>query len=132
MKNRRPKRRYPWGEQAEPSRANYRDSGILSRSAVGCFPNGASPYGCEEISGNVFEWTLSLCGEESAFPYPYAAGDGRENQAASTQVSRAARGGSFFYHLGGVRSAYRGKEPPGRESDNIGFRVVLSPIRSGL
>jgi formylglycine-generating enzyme required for sulfatase activity len=51
-----------WSISCEPNRANYHDTNIGTTSGVGCFPGGVSPYGIQDISGNVWEWMRSLWG----------------------------------------------------------------------
>jgi len=113
-------RRYPWGEGLEPNRANYDDTGIGATSAVGCFPGGASPYGVEDLSGNVWEWTRSLYRD-----YPYDSGDGRESLEGSG--GRVVRGGAFYFPEFGVRCAFRVWVDPLSRYGYLGFRVVVSP-----
>ena len=124
-------RQYPWGEEPDPERANYRDTGIGATSAVGCFPGGASPDGVEDLSGNVWEWTRSLWGDEwqrPDFDYPYDPSDGRENLSAGASVQRVLRGGSFYGADYFVRCAYRNWDFPSSLWDYIGFRVVVAPF----
>jgi formylglycine-generating enzyme required for sulfatase activity len=53
---------FPWGNDADPARANYDDSKIGDTSAVGCFsPN---DFGLYDMIGNLFEWTRSLWGTQ--------------------------------------------------------------------
>jgi len=121
------KRRYPWGEGADANRVNYGETGIHTTSAVGCFPGGCSPYGVEELSGNVYEWTRSLYKG-----YPCLSGDGREDLTAGNDVARVLRGGAFFNYGRLVRCAYRDSDDPNRRDHDLGFRVVVSPIPSDL
>ena len=53
---------YPWGnDKITPELANYTDTGLGVTSTVGCFPRGVSPYGCEEMAGNVWEYCGFSC-----------------------------------------------------------------------
>jgi formylglycine-generating enzyme required for sulfatase activity len=117
---------YPWGDDPDPNRANYDETGISAPSAVGCFPGGASPYGVQDMSGNVWEWTRSLRGKE--FEYPYNPEDGRENLDADREVRRVLRGGAFSNLHRLVRCAFRANDDPDFWNDSIGFRVVVSPF----
>ena len=104
-------------------RPEYADTNISRTTAVGCFPGGVSPFGVEELSGNVWEWTRSLQSH-----YPYGPSQKREDLAISDDVPRMLRGGSFDSGGGGVRAALRyGSRPDGR-GDGSGFRVVVSPF----
>jgi len=128
-------RRYPWGEEPDPNQANYDETGIGTTSAVGIFPDGETDYGCLDMSGNVWEWTRSLWGEEwdkPTFKYPYDSNDGRENIDAPGGVLRVLRGGAFSLNRGVVRCACRGGNLPGSRDALFGFRVVVSPVISPL
>ena len=120
VSNTNPARRYPWGEKEDPDRANYDKTNIGTTSPVGAFPGGASPYGCEEMSGNVWEWCHSLYK-----PYPYDLEDGRENPGESGL--RVLRGGSFFDFEWSVRCADRSGYDPDGIDFIVGFRVVVAP-----
>jgi formylglycine-generating enzyme required for sulfatase activity len=61
----RDRRVYPWGDTFDPSRCNCWNLGLGRTTPVGIFPDGASPYGCLDMSGNVWEWTRSLWGRTS-------------------------------------------------------------------
>jgi formylglycine-generating enzyme required for sulfatase activity len=125
-KNPMPKRQYPWGDEKDPNRASYDDTGIGSTSAVGCFPGGRSPYGVEDLSGNVWEWTSSV-----HWDYPYDSQDGREDLDLGLDARRVLRGGAFCYVQRFVRCAYRYGYYPLDWDDLIGFRVVVAPVPSG-
>jgi len=65
-------RRYPWGEAApEQDRANL-DQQLFSPAPVGAYPAGASALGCEQMLGDVWEWTSSDFRPYPGFrPHPY-------------------------------------------------------------
>jgi formylglycine-generating enzyme required for sulfatase activity len=117
---------YPWGSQPDPNRANYDDTGLYTPSPVGCFPSGASPYGVEEMSRNVWEWTRSL---EEDYPYPteQQARGQREDLKADRDKCRVLRGGSFDTPYRDVRCANRHSFYPDHWDEAWGFRVVMRP-----
>jgi formylglycine-generating enzyme required for sulfatase activity len=108
-------RAYPWGNESDPNRANYIETGINTPSAVGCFPHGASPYGVEVLSGSVFEWTRSLWGD---YPYPVrrAARAKREDLQAPEDAIRVLRSVAFL----------RARQDARRHHLSLGFRVALA------
>jgi iron(II)-dependent oxidoreductase len=130
-------RAYPWGNRWDEAKCNSSDLGIGQSTPVGIFPNGASPYGCMDMAGNVLEWTISIWGlvtgheAKKEFYYPYDSSDGRENIKDSDHVLRVLRGGSWC--LSGVfaRCTSRRWYSPdfrGGSRDSRGFRIVVSPI----
>lgn len=125
---------FPWGDEFDAEHANCADTGLGQISAVGAFPSGASRYGCEEMAGNVLEWTRSLWGKHPRrpeFAYPYELGDARrEDLDAPGRVLRVVRGGAFSGSAVSARCASRFGSHPDLRLDFLGFRVVLrcSPV----
>jgi len=114
-------RKYPWGDQWDPSRARFRGNRSGGTSApVGSYPSGASPFGVMDMAGNVWQWTASL-----EKPYPYAATDGREDIQGSG--SRVSRGGSWLGDSDILRTSVRDFLSPTSKNDKLGFRCGQNP-----
>lgn len=118
---------FPWGDEPDPNRANYDETGIGGVSPVGCFPGGRAESGCEEMAGNVWEWTRSLWRG-----YPYDPKDGREEVQEGGTAPRVARGGSFTIILHAARSAVRLSGNLSLRNGVVGFRPVVLPATRGI
>ncbi|MCX6029058.1 MAG: SUMF1/EgtB/PvdO family nonheme iron enzyme [Chloroflexi bacterium] len=112
-----PARRYPWGDQITPDHANYDATGIGATSAVGIFPQGASPYGVLDISGNVWEWCLTKWRNNYKTP---------PDDDPAGDAMRTLRGGAYYGNVDNVRCAYRYGRGPDDRNDRNGFRVARS------
>ena len=51
-----PENVYPWGKDFDSQRCNTYESGLGRTTAVGLYPQGISPVGALDMSGNVWEW----------------------------------------------------------------------------
>ena len=110
---------FPWGDEPAPHRADYHDTEIGRISAVGCFPAGASPYGAEDMSGNVWEWC--------ATPWQESYRDYRDDNDPAGDAPRVLRGGAFFSDQRNVRCASRYGF-----SRSVGARPTLRVRHAGL
>jgi formylglycine-generating enzyme required for sulfatase activity len=111
---------YPWGDQPDPNRANDGETGLAATSPVGCFPGGLSPYQCEEMAGNVWEWCLTKW-QDNYKGY-------RDNNELEGQAVRVLRGGSWLGGQNGARCAVRYWDSPNFRLRSGGFRLVVSAI----
>ena len=111
-------RKYPWGNDYISGYANidetYNNVGayyIRQTTAVGMYPQGASPYGVLDMSGNVWEWCLT----------EYHSG--RNDDFRDTSV-HARRGGSWINVDTFARATYRYSRNPRPNYFDYGFRLV--------
>jgi formylglycine-generating enzyme required for sulfatase activity len=101
---------YPYGKNFDKNKCNTRESGIGRTTPVTKYPNGTSPFGVMEMSGNVFEWCLNQYDNLDT--------------AIRSEASRVVRGGSWDSFPGLARAAYRFFYSPDFRGNFIGLRLV--------
>ncbi len=113
-------REYPWGNEWRVDRANIGSGETLGVMPVGSFPAGRSPYGVDDMAGNVMEWVAD-------WYQPYPGGDYASPDFG--EKFKVVRGGGW----GGVghyalkhfyRAAYRFYLAPASRFNDLGFRCA--------
>lgn len=117
-------RRYPWGDDIDPSRAHFLPDPRLKRNRGTC-PVGSYPpngFGLYDMAGNVWEWVADWYA-----PDAYRHGHVRNPRGPVDGSLRLLRGGSWVTHdVFQLRCAHRHKVPPDTYAYSIGFRVAYS------
>ncbi len=103
-------RKYPYGNEFDATKGNTSETGIGSTGAVGSFPDGASPYGVLDMSGNVSEWCLNKHDKPE------------QVQVDSSNDRRVLRGGSFLNYPDGASCVFRSFD---NRNFFCGFRVAV-------
>lgn len=113
---------YPWGNKFEPERVNSTLNGLLDTVVVGSYPDGVSPYGAYEMSGNVWEWVNDWYDER------YYSNSPTENPPGpDLGREKIVRGGGYGVYDAVMRTTYRRPVLPEREFAFIGFRCAWNP-----
>jgi len=127
---------YPWGDWSVDGKlANYADSntgfnwsdgnsndGYSKTAPVGSYPNGASPYGILDMSGNVYEWVADWYASDY-----YQTSPTENPTGPRSGDSRVLRGGGWSGYSYTLRTAYRSVyTPPFKSYELVGFRCALS------
>ena len=100
------RRRYPHGDRLGPLEANFdatydQQTLAMGPDEVGSHPASRSPFGVDDLAGNVWEWVRS------------SITDGRH----------VARGGSFYFDASAARIDNRELPEPAYRDVNVGLRV---------
>lgn len=106
---------YPWGDDPPRRGAHYRASygsddccradagdGYLYTAPVGSYPTGRSPFGVEDMAGNVWEWV----------------------QDAFDDNRKVIRGGGWGNDPDGLKTTLRHANPPDIGLSMVGIRCV--------
>lgn len=144
-------RTYPWGDVFDKERLNCSEAKMEKSTPVTKYPKGQSIYGCFDMVGNVWEWTVDWYdsqyyhnapdkdpkGPDSAEENPYfgqpedvgiSIYDLRPSTGSNILSNcKVLRGGSWngsgIVH---VRCANRDYDEPAYKNDTIGFRCAKS------
>ena len=116
-------RRYPWGRtKPNTGHANFgrRHHGTTS---VKAHPSSASPYGVEDLAGNVWEWCQDVYDEAFYLRGPM---HNPRNTVRTKDSSFVLRGGSWFFDEKSLRTYERMARPTLYRASYVGFRCVRS------
>ena len=94
---------FPWaGNTVEESLANLFENGLWAPAPIGAFSSGQNAYGCQQMIGDVWEWTTS-----DYVPYPGFKSEFDEYNDKWFVNQKVLRGGSFATPQIHIRSTYR-------------------------
>ncbi len=114
-------RQWPWGNDFDASggkiRANTNEAKVGWTAPVGSYPEGVSPYGVYDMSGNVMEWT-------SSWYKPYQGSTLKRD--AFGEKYKVIRGGAWDDpSVPFARTAYRYSVAPKWDHPTHGFRCAM-------
>lgn len=140
-------RTYPWGEQIDRTRANYGrqmtlnlillsrssetfvdvheedwlddEDGFLRAAPVGHYPSGASPYGAQDMAGNLSEWVSDWYEEQY-----YESSPATNPQGPTLSSGKVVRGCAYDCGPDELRVSRRSWHMPDRSDLSIGFRCA--------
>jgi formylglycine-generating enzyme required for sulfatase activity len=126
------RRIFPWGAVFDERLANH--GGLAGRppdvdgarylAPVGSYPGGRSPYGLDDMAGNVWEWTL-----DRFSPGSYADDLSVSPTGPESGMGRMVRGGSWRSSPVSLRVTSRLPVPEPEHSPDLGFRCVYDTHR---
>ncbi len=115
-------RPYPWGDKApSPRHVNFNRDWVATGALlpIGSLPDGASPYGVHDMSGNAREWVQDWYAKDY-----YRMAPDRNPKGPETGLLKVIRGGSWHSFESDIRTAARGKGGFALKTHGTGFRCA--------
>ncbi|MGE0130460.1 MAG: ergothioneine biosynthesis protein EgtB [Blastocatellales bacterium] len=114
------KKQFPWGDAApDAAKANLFDNQLWAVAPIGSLPQGRSATGCQQMIGEVWEWTMS-----DYAPYPGFKSEFDEYNDKWFVGQKVLRGGSFATPAIHIRPTYRNFFHPPERWMIAGFRCA--------
>jgi len=113
---------YPWGNEpptAAQAVFGLKEGGAATVSPIGDHPQGRSPYGVQDLAGNLYEWVSDWY--DDAF---YATAPLRNPRGPGAGSTKVQRGGSYINSPYRLRAAFRTKGDPTEHDPHVGFRCA--------
>jgi len=102
-------RAFPWGDDWDPTMCHCREGGASDTCEVGTYPQGASPAGCLDLLGNVWEWAELV-----------------PNDAPEDPELAWVYGGSYRHRSHQRGEIARNPVSTGNDYDYLGFRCAMA------
>lgn len=118
-------RTYPWGnDPPTPVHAVYgvKEGGAETVSVIGNHHMGQSPYGAQDLAGNLYEWVIDWYAED--FYSSFINSPAINPRGPSEGTAKVQRGGSYINTPYRLRSSFRTKGDPTEQDPNVGFRCA--------
>jgi formylglycine-generating enzyme required for sulfatase activity len=125
---------YAWGNAPPHENALYRASygsdqccsaddgdGFLYTAPVGSFPSGRSPFGVDDMTGNVWEWVSDTYDESF-----YGRSPAADPISTAPEKRKVIRGGGWGNNPWGLRTTLRHANTPESGLSMVGFRCAKS------
>ena len=112
-------RKWPWGDLWSLGYCNSWEGGIRDSTPVGSYPKGASPYGVQDMAGNVFEWINDWYQLDYYKISPY-----KNPKGPDSGGFRLMKSGSWVEFASGVRISFKLGQSPGNTDTDSGFRIA--------
>jgi formylglycine-generating enzyme required for sulfatase activity len=111
-------RKYPWGNDPPTCELTNYNRCENRTMPVGSKPLGASPYGIQDMAGNVWEWCFDWYNDSYYSISPSTNPTGPDNGA-----QKVLRGGTWTSTAENLRTVNRDGTFPDSSSNHIGFRI---------